>query len=482
MIQFSMTSAIKYGIPEEAMRRFEQKINKQHIRLHGYMLLKGTDILEEKYMGIYDEHTNHRMYSITKSFTALAIGLLEKEHMISLDDKICEYFPEKFQKDHLHPWCEEMTIRDMLKMRTCFEKTTYKQEVNNDWTATFFQVEPDHIPGTVFSYDTSSSHVLSALVEKLTGKKMLDYMREHFLNEIGFSDSAYIIEDPVGISQGGTGLMCTLRDVARVAVLCNRGGFVSGKEVYPSSFLTDALTNQSSTDLHPTIDEQYGYGYMFWMPREEGFMMYGMGGQLAVCFPEKDFCFLTMADTIGNPAGLQILHDCFFDCIYPFLENLDSNDDIRNTREYIKEEQQKQNHFTMHEIHKRTNNEDFIFYENDMGWEKICFDWEEEVFYLETKHRSYHIRFGEKKDALHGILAGTEHHYESECYWKHGQFFVHIYMAYEEQGHASFNFAWKDERLSVRVKSTNELFFSEFKGTASAKHRSFCRPEEMNQQ
>lgn len=189
-------------IPQIAVDELEWLFERRGVRIHGYMLLSGDRILREKYYGGYHKDSLHRMYSIAKTFVALAVGLLVKDGLVTLEDRICDYFPEKLPEDGPHPWCAEMTIRDMLSMRTCHGSTTYKKYPGGDWTESFFRVTPDHVPGTVFSYDTSSSHVLGALVEKLTGKKLLDYMREKLLNDLGFSKEAYILEDPVGVSQG----------------------------------------------------------------------------------------------------------------------------------------------------------------------------------------------------------------------------------------------------------------------------------------
>ncbi len=218
-----------YGIPTDAAAEFEKQVLAAGVHLHGFIFLQGRKILAEKYYEPYGQESLHRMYSVTKSFAALAVGLLEKEGKIKLGDRICDYFPEYTKDTEIYPWCEEMTIEDMLSMRTCYGSTTYKIYDSKDWTKSFFRVEPDHIPGTVFSYDTSSSHTLAALVEKLTGKKLLDYLRDEALREMGFSEEAYIIPDGVGVSQGGSGMMSTLRDVACAAYLCNHyGGWRTG--------------------------------------------------------------------------------------------------------------------------------------------------------------------------------------------------------------------------------------------------------------
>lgn len=466
----------KSGIPDEAVRELDRRLSEQGIRMHGYMLLLGNQIIAEKYWEPYGENTLHRMYSITKSFVALAVGLLAREGRIALEDPICDYFPEKLPEGGAHPWCREMTIRDMLTMRTCYASTTYKRYSGEDWTESFFRVEPDHVPGTVFSYDTSSAHVLCALVEKLTGKKLLDYMREKCLNRLGFSGEAYIIEDPVGVSQGGSGMMCTLRDVAKVAWLCNHYGVLDGEELLPREYLKEAFSPIVPTDLQPVLDEQCGYGFMTWMPRKEGFVLFGMGGQLAVCFPRMDFCFLTMADTIGNPAGLQIIYDSFYQTVYPWLtEKPESNPAAfegrlrtgKSARAKERPAAGDSSEKAEEEIRNNTNRQTYSFHENPMRWKTLSFDWEEGCLRFEIPEGSFALRFGQGSWERQTFLNSG---YRCECQggWKLGHFILHCFVVDEEQGHVSMDFAWKDERMSVRMNATPEPFFLRFRGFGSA--------------
>lgn len=161
---------------QNAVRNMEQRMESLRLNMHGYQILYRGELIGERYWEPFHRDSLHRMYSITKSFTSLATGLLAAEGKIGLDDRICTYFPEKLPEGGAHPWCEEMTIRDLLTMRTCYESTTFKR-YDGDWVESFFRVTPDHVPGTVFNYDTSASHVLAALVEKLTGMDLLDYLR-----------------------------------------------------------------------------------------------------------------------------------------------------------------------------------------------------------------------------------------------------------------------------------------------------------------
>ena len=445
-----------FGIPAEAVERLESQLKEMRVRIHGFLLIKGDHILAERYYEPFGREKQHRMYSVTKSFTALAVGLLVKNGLVSTEDRICDYFPEKLPEEGAHPWCREMTIRDMLTMRTCHSSTTYKRHGGKDWTESFFRVTPDHVPGTVFSYDTSSSQVLAALVEKLTGKKMLDYMRGEMLDELGFSGEAYVLPDPVGVSQGGSGLVCTLRDVAAVAHLCCRMGTLGDREYLPRAYMEEAVSCQVPTDLQPVLDEQCGYGYFIWMPREEGFTFFGMGGQLAVCFPRYDFCYVTMADTIGCPAGVQALHDCFYRTVYPYLK-------ASAGLESAKGKALAQGCSHAEKLQELTPGKTCDFYTNAMGWERAVFDWEEKRVELTIPEGSFSFVFDTEEWVRQPFL-NTEFSCECRGAWKQGHFILECYVFYEDMGNIRMDFAWKDQRMSVRSVCAGELFPPEMKG------------------
>ena len=134
--------------------------------LHSVLVWHRGKLLEEEYFSPYDPSLLHRMFSITKSFTALAVGGLIAEGKLALTDKIIRFFPE-YVPDDPHPFLAEMTIEDMLSMRTCYKSTTYKNDLTSNWVQSFFTTLPDHRPGQIFKYDTSSAHTLAALVKKI---------------------------------------------------------------------------------------------------------------------------------------------------------------------------------------------------------------------------------------------------------------------------------------------------------------------------
>lgn len=461
MFSFERSRPEECTIPQQAIKKLEQAFAEHKLRMHGYMLIQGRHIIAERYWEPYNRESRHRMYSITKSFVALAIGLLEQEGRIHLQDKICDYFPEKIPPEGVHPWCAEQTIENLLSMRTCFATTTYKVYESDDWTESFFRVKPDHLAGTVFNYDTSASHVLAALVEKLTGKTLLDYLRGKCLDELGFSKDAYIMTDPAGVSQGGSGLMCTLEDVARVAYLCNQGGNLDGKEILPADYLQKAISRQAPTPLQAANeDEQCGYGYYIWMPRKEGFVFYGMRGQLAVCFPKKNFIFMTMADLVGKGIGMQLLYDSFYREIYPYLEDVSNAGEKYPAKPAAPVENERQ---------QRSGQEHYTFYANAQQLEDISFDWERQKLTLRKGGHVYEFVWQQERWQKQ-LFPGTRYYCECQGSWDMGHFIFGCFLTDEELGHMGLEFAWRGDELSIHMQSTTEPMLQSFSGFASA-HR-----------
>lgn len=158
------------------VENFVSRLKRESVCMHGFILDVQGEVKATAYYPPFVEGKAHRMYSVSKSMTALAIGLLLDEGKISLDDRIADYFRD-FLPEKPDARLMRLKIRDMLRMATCYRATVYR-ETDDDWTKPFFTAASTHEPGTVFHYDTGCSQVLAALVARLTGQQVMDYLTE----------------------------------------------------------------------------------------------------------------------------------------------------------------------------------------------------------------------------------------------------------------------------------------------------------------
>ncbi len=303
------------GISSAYIMELINELADQQINMHGFIMIRHNHVIAEGYWKPFDEHFMHRMYSCSKSFVSTAIGLMIDEGRLSLSDKIADYFPE-YQPEHIDPRIAGMTIRNLLTMATANDGANYSQ-FTEDWNNSFFNTPANHLPGTFFHYDTGGSNCLAALVEKLNGMPFLEYMRPKILDPIGFSKDSFCIQNPDGYSFGGSGVICTTRDLARLALVWLNKGRYEGRQLISEQYVKAASSKQIDTDVRPFADfnRNSGYGYQVWMMRDHGFAFKGMGSQLAICLPDRDFLFVCTADTQSKSCGDDLILDTLWRCV-----------------------------------------------------------------------------------------------------------------------------------------------------------------------
>lgn len=320
MLTFEKIVPEKAGVPTDCIQRLTKRLTEKQIPMHSLLLARQDKLFFEGYYTPCTADMPHRMFSVSKSFTAVAVFFLAAEGRLSLDDTIVSWFPEKLPQK-VHPWIASMTIRDMLMMRSCHAATTYKADMTSDWVESYFTTPPTHPAGTLFHYDTSAPHTLCALVEKLTGMDMLDYLKEK-LSPLALSAGSYLLKDPFGVSMGGTGLVALPMDLLKFGFFLLRRGNVCGKQLLPASYLDMAVSNLSATCVTaPLPSEAQGYGMQFWRGEKNNYVCYGMGGQFIIIFPDYELICVTTADTQSIAGGNQQIYDALYEEILPAIGN-----------------------------------------------------------------------------------------------------------------------------------------------------------------
>lgn len=455
---------------------FLNRLETADVALHSMIIMRHGNIVAESYYAPYTRNSLHRMFSVTKSFVSLAIGLLESDGRLTLDDHIIDYFPEKLPEKGVHPYIAAMTIRNMLMMATCHTSTTYKliPEEDNDWVGSFFTVTPSHLPGTCFSYDTSSSHVLCALVEKLTGMELLEYLRGKFLNEIGFSKNSYIIKAPMGESMAGSGLLATPRDILSVMYLISRGGKYNGRQLLPAKYLKTATSKLIETYAKSqTFEEMQGYGYQIWQTTHNSYAFYGMAGQLAVYSPDKDMLLVTTADTMGRNGGVQLIYDAYWQEIYDKVDDKQvqtSTPDFDNflTTRHLKYV----NGGITSPLVPSINGVFYNLDENNSGFKKISLKFSENdgIFTYEDKDGTHSLNFGILNNAVTMFPKYNFRTAVSGAWIDNSNFLIKAQIIDEAIGNLYIQFTFIDDTVTLMMRKYEETMFNEFNGFISG-HR-----------
>ena len=309
MLTFRKATPESVGIPSAAVADFVRDLLDARHCLHTLSVIKDGALIFEGAFSPMTLDEPHRLYSCSKSFVSVAIGLAQSEGLLRLTDRVAQFFPE-YDTPDLHPWLKTATLRDMLRMTDCHSENTYHMDKNPpdmDWVDTWFRTPPSHRPGTIFEYNTTCTVMLCVILERVTGQTFVDYLRPRVFEKLGMSPDIQCVRTPCGHAWGGSGVLCSARDFAKFAYLCMHMGELDGVQILPRDYMEEATAYQIDNTLNEdNWEHQQGYGYQLWRSRGGGFSFYGMGSQQGFCYPERDLLVVITGDTQAMPSAREI--------------------------------------------------------------------------------------------------------------------------------------------------------------------------------
>lgn len=432
---------------EEAFARFLKDLSEEEIPIHTAALVYEGEAVCRNYRFPYGPDTLQRMYSISKSMVSLAAGFLSEEGKLNLDDPVLRYFPE-YASEADSAYLKEVTVKDILKMQTCHSTSTYKAYPDRPWAESFFRTPPDHKAGKIFMYDTSGTHTLCLLSERLSGMEILQYLRTKFLDKIGFSKEAYFIRNRFDEAMGGSGLMMTTEDMIRLAKLFLAGGKWNGEQILPEAYFKEAVSFLTPTRITgPIREERQGYGYQFWRLTHNGFGCYGMGGQFILCFPDRKTALVTTADTMAVAGGNQAIYDSLYRNIFPVLPETAVAEPEADGTEHPD--------FTQGKIYYR---------KNGGSWDGIAFYNDRIVF--RSGEKEYPLSFGLRKK-IQGIFPLYNDPCMTEAEWLDGRtLYIRTDFQGENLASAEMEAVFDRDDVLLYMTTTQEFGYEEFRGFA----------------
>lgn len=238
------------------------------------------------------------VHSVAKSFTACAIGMALDEGRFTLADRVVSFFPEAVRRG-ADEKLAAMTVEDLLTMRIGHSEETSGSRwrgLRTSWIEEFFRIPVVHWPGTVYTYTSAASYMLSAILTRVSGLTLHDYLRPRLFEPLGIQGETWDI-GPDGINPGGNGLKCTTLDMLKLGVLHAQGGVWNGRRILSESWVSEATRAHSAT----------GYGY-HWMSGQNGiYTALGVFGQMVVVFPHYGATLAITAAVNGTWACERML-------------------------------------------------------------------------------------------------------------------------------------------------------------------------------
>jgi len=300
------------GVSAADARRFLKVAEERG--LHSFMLTRHGKVACEAWWKPFAPEYAHMLHSLSKSFTSTAFGFAVQEGLVSPDDLVMKFFPECLPAEP----CEnmkKMRIRHLLTMTTghAVEPPVIVAGKCEDWVKQFMQSYIPDEPGSNFLYNTAATYMVSAIVQKVTGQTVCDYLKPRLFDPLGFGEYWWDT-CPKGINTGGFGFNVTTEDLAKFGIfLLNRGSF-DGKQLLNPEWIDMATSYHSLNEGNPNPDWHSGYGFQFWMcSYPDTYRGDGAYGQLCVVCRKLDVAFSCTARVDNMQQELDAIYKYLFE-------------------------------------------------------------------------------------------------------------------------------------------------------------------------
>ena len=319
------------GVSSQGIIDFLDEIQSDSIEVHSFMFLRHGKVIAEGWWEPYGPEYKHIMFSASKSITSIGIGIAIDEGLLQVSDRVVSFFPE-YMTDSISENMKLLTVKDLLTMSVGQEiDPAYRfQFGKQDWISGFLHTTPVHEPGTVMMYNNFATFILSAIVQKVTGQMLFNYLEPRLFVPLGINNIDWDY-NYMGINLGMIGSRLHTDDLAKLGQLLLQKGRWENKQIVSEEYVEQAgmaqiTTNNEGKAEDELTDGEKGYGYQFWSGSHNSYRMDGMGGQLAIVMPDHDAVVIFTS----NVPSSQIEMDLVWNNLVPAMkdEPLAANPDL----------------------------------------------------------------------------------------------------------------------------------------------------------
>jgi CubicO group peptidase (beta-lactamase class C family) len=302
------------GVSSLGVMAFLNAIARAGHELHSLMVASHGRIAVEGWWEPYRPESVHMLYSLTKSFTSTAVGFAVAEGRLQIDDPVTKFFPEELPRS-VSSNLAALRVSHLLTMSSGHStETNATSTESTDWAKAFLAQPIANPPGSQFLYDSGNSYMLAAIVQKLSGEKLVDYLKPRLFDPLGI-DTLTWETDPRGLNIGGWGLSVTTETLVKFGQFYLQGGEWNGRQLLPREWVEQATKFRIQQPAAPgadldqlkkTSDWHQGYGYQFWRCRHYAFRGDGAFGQFCIVLPDRN-AVVAITSSLNDMQGVMNL-------------------------------------------------------------------------------------------------------------------------------------------------------------------------------
>lgn len=379
------------GVPSKALIALFDSLHALPLTdMHAVVVMRHGKVIGEMYPKPYAPEYRHTMYSCSKTFVGIAVGLAIEDNRLRLDDRVAAFFPEQLP-DSVSMDLASMTVRDLLTMASGVKPDWNMRSRGKEWIRTFLS-KPVEAPGTKYAYDSMVSYMLAAVVQKVTGKKLTEYLQERVFTPMNVTEWAWE-ESPEGVNTGGWGVHIQPESLAKFGQLILNEGRWEGKQLVPAEWIREMCKKHRETGR-----EVYGYHIWHCGGHDGAVRADGALGQYVISVLDKDMVVVMTEATLGNGRDQRRL---IWDVLLPEMKDEPLPANKKDYQKLLK----KQEGYKLAEVKGKASsafasnweNKIIELGENTFGWKSLKLNFGKKQVTMtvtETNGKSYELPFG----------------------------------------------------------------------------------------
>jgi CubicO group peptidase (beta-lactamase class C family) len=302
------------GASSREILNFLDAAGRSQHEFHSFMMIRHGHVIAEGWWSPYAAELNHMLYSLSKSFTSTAIGFAVTEEKLTVENSVISFFPNDLP-DSVSENLAALRVKHLLTMSVGHaEDSTPKITKTDNWVKTFVALPIKNPPGSTFLYNSGASYMLSAIIQKVTGQRAIDYLRPRLFEPLEIKGMTWET-CPRGINTGGWGLAIQTEGLAKFGQFYLQKGEWNGKQLLPTAWIEEATTfkiqqppsaGQTLDDAKTTSEWHQGYCYQFWRTRHNAFRADGAFGQYTIIMPDQDAVICVTGESGDMPGEFEL--------------------------------------------------------------------------------------------------------------------------------------------------------------------------------
>ncbi len=272
------------GFSSEELTQLLQVIQDRGTDIDSLLIIRNGYVILDAYFYPYNSNLRHDLASMTKSFTTTLIGIASDQGLLSLDDTMISFFPDRTIAN-VDTRKESITVRNLASMRNGLQSgcmagdqpTINSMIATDDWLQWAVDRPMVADPDTTFCYDSPGMHILSGILSEVSGKSTQEFARQNLFDKLNIT-GFYWDADPDGIARGWGDLLLKPIDVAKLGYLWLQGGEWNGEQIVSRQWIEEAVQEYSNKGTA-------GYGYGWWV-YDDNYSAQGRDGQYLKVFPD----------------------------------------------------------------------------------------------------------------------------------------------------------------------------------------------------